>query len=571
VPTRPDHPVREPLRLQHFAFGAIVLFYLGLSLLVFNQIEEDAFIYFRLVDNIAQGGGVVFNQGGPRVEAGSSMLWLLLLVLLRKVPLQIVITAKLVGLVCGCVGLWLVYRLCRLHIRDPVLRLVPPLLTAANTPFLMWSQRGLETPLFTVLLLWLVLCCSAPRAFRWWPVPAVLLLPARPEGLFFLLALLPAFVFHRHEWRRIRRSALVVAAAALGLLTCRFLYFHDLVPQPFYLKLRAGGAPGLSQIHSYLLSSHLYVFAIPLLLVVWRPRFWTQPRIVLVGFVLTTAAWSAIPKDHMPYVRHLVPALPLLYVLLVGAVDTLASGSSRIRSAAAFAYAMVVLAVTLLFSESAGPGIGRRNPLRTFLAAFAANPARHVRETAIKIVSPSSFGHLDEALGQRETLGTNYQSLVGEFLHANYPAHSLVVYDQMGQTPYYGGAQMRFVDSLGLTDRTIARIYVERSASTNALRVYNAVISRAVELAFGEHRDAITDAKALDYLFGIDPDLVLINSFLVGFDPKGIPAQLMRDPRLGRDYELRYTLGRVVRLYERKGRFGRRRPITAVGLDVVQD
>src|SRR5690349_18363398 len=157
-------------RRERFRFGAILLVYLALSLLVFDQIEEDAFIYFRLVDNFIHGYGFAFNRGGEPVEAGSSLLWFLLLLLLWKVPLEIVISAKLLGLAMGCVALWLVHCLSRLHIRDPVLRLAPSLLTAASTPFLMWSQRGLDTPLFAMLVLWLVLCCSDSSRFRWWPV-----------------------------------------------------------------------------------------------------------------------------------------------------------------------------------------------------------------------------------------------------------------------------------------------------------------------------------------------------------------------------------------------------------------
>jgi hypothetical protein len=564
--------MHDMLRRERLGFVAILLLYLGLSVVVFDQVEEDAFIYFRLVENVFHGYGVVFNRGGPPVEAGSSPLWLFLLLLLRALPLDLVITAKLLGLLMGCAALWVVYRLCRLHIRDPVLRLAPALLTAASTPFLMWSQRGLETPLFVLLVLWLVLCCSDQRKFNWWPVAATLLLTARPEGFFFLLAMLPAFVLHRDERKAIARGLLVVAVAAIILLAARFAYFHDFCPQPFYVKLRTGGTAGLHQIYYYLLGSHLYLLCIPLGIAGLRRRFWTRQRIVLVAFILTTASWCAIAKDYMPYMRHLVPALPLGYILLVGALDCFAAGAPGGRRALALGYTALVLVATLLFTEPAGTfHFGWESPLRTYLAAFATAPAAHLRETAMKVISPSTSDHLGEVLERRETLGTNYQSLVGQFLHLNYPAGVLVIYDQMGQTPFYAGADMRFVDSLGLTDRVTVRVYIERFKSTDTLlRLCDAASARARRLVFAEHHDAVTDAKGLDYLFGLDPDLILVNSFLVAIDPQGIPAQLARDPRLGEGYEVRYTLGGVVRLYERKGRFGRRLPSTPPGLDVFQ-
>ncbi len=548
-----------------------MLLYLALSFLVFNQIEEDAFIYFRLIDNLAHGYGLVFNRGAEPVEAGSSPLWILLLLLLWKAPLDIVITAKLLGLAAGCVSLWLVLCISRVHIRDPVLRFGPPLLTVASTPFLMWSQRGLETPLVALLVLWLALCCTDPRRFRWWPVPGSLLLPARPEGFLFLLALIPTLGFDRTRWRAATGAMLVVAVVFVGLLTARFLYFHDLVPSPFYVKFHTAGGVGLNQIGEYVRGNHLLVLGIPFWLVAWRRNFWTRPRIVLAGFILITAAWCALAKDYMPYARHLVPAIPLVYVLLFAAADTIATGVGRLRRPATLGYIAAAFVATLFFSRSGGYlNSGGNNGLRMYLRAFAADPGTFVRATAAKLRSPATAGPLEEALGHFCTL-VNYESLVGDFLRRNYPAESLVIYDQMGQAPFYAGSAMRFVDSLGLTDRTVGRFYFEQLKRSDALlRLYDAVNSHAVKLAFGEQRDDITETKALNYLFGLNPDLILVHGLGTFLLPAGIPPRLFQDPRLGEGYELRYTLAGVVLVYERKGAPRKQDLDVPVGLSVVQ-
>ena len=54
-----------------WAFVAVCNVYLFLTLLTWNAIEEDAFIYVRVADNIADGFGYVFNRGGERVETGT--------------------------------------------------------------------------------------------------------------------------------------------------------------------------------------------------------------------------------------------------------------------------------------------------------------------------------------------------------------------------------------------------------------------------------------------------------------------------------------------------------------------
>ena len=58
------------------AFVLCTLFYALLVAIGFNDIEEDAFIYFRFAKNIVDGYGYVFNIGGEHIEACSGLLWL---------------------------------------------------------------------------------------------------------------------------------------------------------------------------------------------------------------------------------------------------------------------------------------------------------------------------------------------------------------------------------------------------------------------------------------------------------------------------------------------------------------
>ena len=158
-----------------------------------------------------------------------------------------------------------------------------------------------------------------------------------------------------------------------------------------------------------------------------------------------------------------------------------------------------------------------------------------------------------------------------DFLRRNYPADAVVVYDQMGQTPFYAGPTMRFVDSWGLTDRTIGRFYFGRWKRRNALlRAYDGVASEAVKLAFGERRDEISETEALNYVFGLNPDLILIHKVAIAADDTGIPARLIQDPKLTDAYELRYTLAGVVMVYERRDAPRKQGPDVPPGLAVEE-
>ena len=99
----PRAPHFEPA--ERLALLAAVASYLALSFLTLDQMEEDAFIYFRFAENLAGGYGYVFNRGGEAIESGSSPLWLLLLVVLAGLRVDLVLGAKLLGVATGAAAL----------------------------------------------------------------------------------------------------------------------------------------------------------------------------------------------------------------------------------------------------------------------------------------------------------------------------------------------------------------------------------------------------------------------------------------------------------------------------------
>lgn len=554
-------------RAETAGLCAVVLVYLFLSLLCWNHVEEDAFVYFRQAALIADGYGYVFNRGGLPVEAGSSALWLLMLVLLEYASVDMLTGAKLAGFALGVGSLVLTHRLAKGFVADPVLRLLPAALLAVSTPFVMNNQRGLETPLFALLVLCLCFCCTERRFFRLWWVPASLLLAARPEGFFVLLALLPVFWMRRQEWRAIAPGVLCVAGAALALLTLRFWYFHDLVPNPFYIKMRLEGWLGATRVHWLFFGNLIYFFSLPLLLTLRDRSFWNEGRRVLAGFVAVQVVWTVLAKDYMPYYRHMLPALPFVYVLVASGLERLVArgdgAPAAWRRGAAALVAAGCVVTTLLSTQSVGYfQRDFKNPVRSALFGFAAAPGAYARAILGKMREPLAPNALDEKMKGTATIGSTYQCLVGEFLRRNYPGPVTVVYDQMGQTPFYAGLDKRFVDGWGLTDRTVAAYYFRRHLEeepTVAFGLYARLLAGLRALLLSDEARARlpkagTAAEALDYLFGVDADLVLINSFLVADAPDSLPARMREDPRLERGYRHVARLAGFVDVYERLGR-----------------
>jgi hypothetical protein len=535
------------------AFGAIYVF---LSFISFDQIEEDAFIYFRLAENIADGYGYVFNRGGDRVEAGSSIIWLLILVFLSKLPFHVVISAKIVGILLGVASLGSLYRLGRRLGLGPPWAALPVALTATNIPFVMWGQRGLETPAYTLAVIWLVLAWVDRKLFRYWAAPAVLMLLSRSEGLFVLIPLIPFLWLNRQRKREIQASLAILASAMLLLTAFRFAYFHDLLPSPFYWKFGFGRLYAFGGLHSFLWQSQGYYLIAIILLAIWRRSYWNAGRVVLFGFVLVLAAWSVIARDHMPYYRHLVPAVPLFYVVVATAIsDLIRAEQVRVKALVSACFAAFAIWMPLSSDTISYFGQPVSSPIRPAVLSFCSDPGRFVGAVGEKMIQPTTRNHLDDLAERASRIGVNYQVLVGEFLRRRYPDESVIVYDQMGQTAFYAGHDKMFIDSTGLANKKIGHFYFySRVQERPVLRLYYATLKWICTQFFPEERFIETSEEALDYLFGRGPDVVIVNvTFIRNLAPPFVPRLLLRDERLGREFERKFRLAHVVLVHERKG------------------
>src|SRR5262245_32004409 len=176
---------------------------------------DDPFISFRYAENLARGRGLVFNPG-ERVEGYSNLAWVLLMSVFALLGLDpshtwgMVLVSKLLGAAFAFACLPLVLRLSRHFDPDDEphawLRGLPALLLGVSVYFALWAVGGLETSLYTFLLLWcgdlyLRGLAGSRRAFFGSVGVIGLLGTTRPEG--FVVA--GAFALH-----------LVFAARAAG-------------------------------------------------------------------------------------------------------------------------------------------------------------------------------------------------------------------------------------------------------------------------------------------------------------------------------------------------------------------
>ncbi|HDS30720.1 MAG TPA: hypothetical protein ENN67_06725, partial [Firmicutes bacterium] len=179
-----EHPKKNGKAFLYFVLSAVI--FLVSSVVSFSVMAEDAYISFRYAENIGSGMGPVFNWGDVRVEGYSNPSWVAILAIFAKFGIDIIIVSRCLGLLFGILTLLeliLIVRYCSSG--NSSYGFLAAIILATSTPFLFWSQTGLETGLFAYLLILsirlVILERDQPERVQWSILPIVLLSLTRPE------------------------------------------------------------------------------------------------------------------------------------------------------------------------------------------------------------------------------------------------------------------------------------------------------------------------------------------------------------------------------------------------------
>ena len=393
---------------------------------------DDAYISLRYCYNFLHGDGLVWNPG-ERVEGYTNFLMVILTSLLGKIGIDLVAATRVIGLGAFFGLLLFLFMRARKTIlsksSDPYLSALPLLLTATSFCMIAWSVGGLETTLFCLLVtigvLWLREGIEGDlRQVAQGSAILGLATLTRPDGgLFFVVAglfYLPA-VFSR-ETNSIRRLAALVIPFMLLVGThevWRYSYYGEFLPNTFYAKgvfnwWRAW--LGIRYFSDFALTAP-YLPILLLVGLIYRTfaRSWDKLLTYFTVIIVIFSLYVAYPGgDHMSAFRPLVAVIPLMAILLGYSLVPLARKLNGKGSAAIVAFCSL-LTIVQIFAP--GPGF-------TY--------ARHPDHAAY------------------------CGMIVGEYIRKVWPAGSLIALNSAGATPYFAPND-RFIDMLGLNDKTIAR------------------------------------------------------------------------------------------------------------------
>jgi len=321
------------------AISLAILFCGGLAASFWWWTTDDAFISFRYARNLSEGIGLVFNEG-ERVEGYSNFLWTLWAAAGLSLGCEAEGWANLWGLIFYLGSILLLlwnHNAWNRKIADAKWWIpVAALGAVAHRDWSVWATGGLETSLFTFLLL------ASYFAFVWHPsstrwlvlsgLLAGLAALTRPDGA------LPALVLGLFviAYGRPRRKAILVYALPFVVVWMTFIgwrlwYYGDVVPNTYYAKSAylAWYEQGWHYLALYFEKYWVLLFGPGLLLAVFLIRRIRRPvlegadgarwklHVLLAAAIAVTYTFYIVRVggDFM-FARMLIPVTPFYFILL---------------------------------------------------------------------------------------------------------------------------------------------------------------------------------------------------------------------------------------------------------------
>ena len=309
--------------------GALLVVLLAVGFFTHTGLVDDAYIFARFADNLAEGAGLRFNPSGERIEGFTSFAWLGLLALWRAGGGAALTAARWAGVALAALSIWIVAR-------GPIGRerwwLGALLATSPIVAY--WAGTGMDAAAFMAATA-LVGAAVLREPFSPWIAGLAVGASAwvRPEGLLVLFpwVLLVAIVLGERQ-RRIRNASIVLAAVALVVapqIALRSWLFDAWLPNTFFAKAALGPVERL--VHG----SKYFVRQVPVL-AGWlvlaaacirtaRARGDRRAQALLAGAGIWAAYVAAIGGDHFALGRFV---LPLLVLIALAAQRLFASASA---------------------------------------------------------------------------------------------------------------------------------------------------------------------------------------------------------------------------------------------------
>ena len=442
---------------------------------------DDAFITMRYVKNFVEGNGLVYNVG-ERVEGYTHFLWLLLLAAAKAIGLDPIDASIWLSIAAfgGVIFLLLTISYAEHGERRALIWLpVAAMLLALNYDATVWASGGLETSLYTFLILasfyvWFYTGLRERRRLLLTGVLLAFVALTRPDGVLFTATAVPLFLIRGiriHDTSsKIARTlgTILLPSFAIGIpyLVWKYFYYGDLLPLTYYAK--SGGEDYFSQGFFYIwlyfrvyFVSGIALFA-SILILLWKrvpspsaksedrrgSASWTALAATVVYLIVFVAR---VGGDFM-FARFMIPVVPFMCLLIEEGIEAFFTPYPMRRIGI-----VVLLLLATIFSDTIYPNsffrinsLGERE--ENWNLVVVGNGTRHIADE--RWYYYNHFEH-PEVLD-----GTMYiNSVIGQFyqpIFAGLPV-TVGIPGSMNMIAYYANFATA-INEYGLTDSFIAHM-----------------------------------------------------------------------------------------------------------------
>ena len=306
------------------------------QLLFWNFIIDDAFITFRYAKNVYFHQQMVFNVGEIPVEGYSNFLWVLLMTVSFPLNIDPIVFSKLSGMIFCHLSVFILYKLAFLLNKSEKFSNFIIVFYVLTPNIALWSVGGLETSLFSFLLLisvyFFIIDISKRKnnPIKISPLFFVLLSLTRHEGLIvFGLTWLffTCLLFKNKKVSKLQKLCQLLyftgffAIIYAPYFFWRVSYYNNILPHTFSAK------QGVFSLGLFLGRLGFYIPLILLLTPVFlliggnflknsKLRFKNEEKLYLLLLILIFSILLLLITSWMPGFRFTVPIIPLIYLLL---------------------------------------------------------------------------------------------------------------------------------------------------------------------------------------------------------------------------------------------------------------
>jgi|GEM_PF-1460540 len=282
-------------------------------------VAEDAYITFRIVENLFSGHGLVYNSG-ERIETFTHPLWMMLLVIIRGIGIPLHAGSITMGLMFTLFSLGIL-----IYGKNKDGKTIFPLsvlLLVSISGFRDFSTSGLE---FSLVFFLLTVFFTTLHRYELKDAPSFysavlsMLYLTRPEMALFYISYAAFFIYElfRDSKSGIKESILksirpLLAWAVPSLLWIggyhlfRYLYYNDIFPNTYYAK---------SGTSSYYIQGFKYL----VYTMMWSPGFTFLILFPPALYVLSKKGFLKLSTPVYRLIRDTAaPAILILYMIRLG-------------------------------------------------------------------------------------------------------------------------------------------------------------------------------------------------------------------------------------------------------------